>query len=122
MHIAQQRFGVKVVEVQLPVYSGSETVTADDYVDAFRLALNENSNVRLIVFSHITYQTGTKLPAKPLCELAKQYSVPTLVDGAHSIGMLDLDFHDIDCDFYAGSGHKWQCGAGATGYSIFEII
>ena len=29
--------------------------------------------------------------------------------------MIDLDFADIDCDFYAGSGHKWQCGPGATG-------
>ena len=29
--------------------------------------------------------------------------------------MLDLNFHDIGCDFYAGSGHKWQCGPGATG-------
>ncbi|NQZ92676.1 MAG: aminotransferase class V-fold PLP-dependent enzyme [Moritella sp.] len=115
MNVAKQRFGVKIVEVQLPVYTGIEDVTADDYVDAFRTALNENPNVRLITFSHITYKTGTKLPAKRICELAKQYAVPTLIDGAHSVGMLDLDFHDMDCDFYAGSGHKWQCGPGATG-------
>lgn len=115
MNVAKQRFGVKIVEVQLPVYTGIENVTADDYVDAFRQALNEHSNVRLIAFSHITYKTGTKLPAKRICELANQYAIPTLVDGAHSVGMLDLDFHDMDCDFYAGSGHKWQCGPGATG-------
>jgi selenocysteine lyase/cysteine desulfurase len=29
--------------------------------------------------------------------------------------MIALDFHDIGCDFYAGAGHKWQCGPGATG-------
>jgi len=115
MNVAKQRFGVKIVEVQLPVYTGFERVTEEDYVEAFRTALNENPNVRLITFSHITYKTGTKLPAKRICELAKQYAVPTLVDGAHSIGMLDLDFHGMDCDFYAGSGHKWQCGPGATG-------
>jgi selenocysteine lyase/cysteine desulfurase len=115
MNVVKQRFGVNIVEVQLPVYTGSETVSEDDYVEAFAAALNENSNVRLIVFSHITYKTGTTLPAKRICALANQYAVPTLVDGAHTVGMFDLDFHDIDCDFYAGSGHKWQCGPGATG-------
>jgi selenocysteine lyase/cysteine desulfurase len=47
--------------------------------------------------------------------VAVPYGIPTLIDGAHAIGMIDLDFHEIDCDFYAGSGHKWQCGPGATG-------
>ncbi|PSW20316.1 aminotransferase class V-fold PLP-dependent enzyme [Photobacterium sanctipauli] len=115
LNVVKQRFEVEVVEVQLPVYTGSEAVSDDDYVDAFAEALNNYDNVRLVVFSHITYKTGAKLPAKRLCELAKNYKVPTLVDGAHTIGMLDLDFHDLDCDFYAGSGHKWQCGPGGTG-------
>ena len=115
LQVVKERFGVEIVEVQLPVYTGSESVTADDYVDAFRDALNAHSNVRLLTFSHITYKTGTTLPAKRLCELAKSYAVPTLVDGAHTVGMLAVDLHDMDCDFFAGSGHKWQCGAGATG-------
>lgn len=115
LNVVKQRYGVEVVEVELPAYTGTETVSDQDYVRAFRKALNAYSNVRLIVFSHITYKTGTRLPAKKICKLAKKYAVPTLVDGAHTIGMLDLDFHDIDCDFYAGSGHKWQCGPGATG-------
>lgn len=38
-----------------------------------------------------------------------------MVDGAHGTGMLDLDLHAMDCDFYAGSGHKWQCGPGGPG-------
>jgi selenocysteine lyase/cysteine desulfurase len=30
--------------------------------------------------------------------------------------MIELDFHDIGCDFYAAPGHKWQCGPGGTGF------
>ncbi|MDF2152637.1 aminotransferase class V-fold PLP-dependent enzyme [Vibrio sp. CAU 1672] len=115
LNVVKQRFGVNVVEVQLPVFTGGEAVSVDDYVQAFRAAIEAHSNVRLIVFSHITYKTGTALPARQICSLAKEFAIPTLIDGAHSVGMLDLDFHDIDCDFYAGSGHKWQCGPGATG-------
>ena len=70
----------------------------------------------MIVCSHITYKTGARLPVQRICqEVAIPNRIPTLIDGAHSIGMIDLDFHAIDCDFYAGSGHKWQCGPGATG-------
>jgi len=115
MSVVKERYGVKVVQIQLPVYTGNQEVSEQDYVDAFSKAISDNSNVRLIMFSHITYKTGTALPAKELCKLAVSKGIPTLIDGAHTIGMLDLDFGDLDCDFYAGSGHKWQCGAGATG-------
>jgi selenocysteine lyase/cysteine desulfurase len=117
-HTLEERYGVKVVEVDIPVYSGEKELTEKDYINAFSDAINQyhsNHKVRLIAFSHITYKTGTTLPAKAICQLAVDAGIPTLIDGAHTIGMLDLDFHDIDCDFYAGSGHKWQCGPGATG-------
>ncbi len=116
MSIVAKRYDVTVIQVQLPVFTGGEPVSADDYVNAFRSAIDTAPGpVRLMVFSHVTYKTGTALPAKALCNLAKEHNIPTLIDGAHTIGMLNLDFHDLDCDFYAGSGHKWQCGAGATG-------
>ncbi len=108
--VAAQRFGVNVRYLEIPVFATS----SDQFVDVFRNAVSPET--RLIVFSHITYKTGTRLPAQRICrEVAIPNGIPTLIDGAHTIGMLDLDFHAIDCDFYAGSGHKWQCGPGATG-------
>lgn len=115
LNVVKHRFGVEVVEIQLPVFTGTEDVSEADYIQAFRDAIEAHHNVRLIVFSHITYKTGTALPAKAICSLAKEHQIPTLVDGAHTVGMFDLDLHDLDCDFYSGSGHKWQCGPGATG-------
>lgn len=116
-HVIAQRYGVEVVYLNIPVYTGSNEITEQDFVDIFTHAVAEyGTRIRLISFSHITYKTGTALPAKRICqEVAIPNRIPTLIDGAHTIGMFNLDFHDIGCDFYAGSGHKWQCGPGATG-------
>ncbi|QIZ77143.1 aminotransferase class V-fold PLP-dependent enzyme [Ferrimonas lipolytica] len=117
LHVIAQRYDVEVVELDIPVYNGRNEITEDQFVQLFADAVAEyGDRVKLITFSHITYKTGTTLPAKRICnEVAVPNQIPTLVDGAHGIGMLDLDFHDMDCDFYVGAGHKWQCGPGATG-------
>lgn len=107
-HVISERYGVNVVYLDIPVYRKQNEISAQDFVDLFADAVTEyGSRVRLISFSHITYKTGTTLPAKRICqEVAIPNNIPTLIDGAHSIGMLNLNFHDIGCDFYAGSGHK----------------
>ncbi|GAD88497.1 putative aminotransferase [Vibrio halioticoli NBRC 102217] len=115
---AADRVGAKVIVVEIPVYTGEKKLKKKDFVDVFADAIKEhnaNGNVRLVMFSHITYLTGTLLPAKEICALARDNGIPTLVDAAHTIGMMNVNLHDLDCDFYAGSGHKWQCGPGATG-------
>ena len=110
LHVIKQRQDVILTPVEIPVLDATE----QGFVDAFANAVSPAT--RLIVFSHITYKTGARLPAKRICqEVAIPNGIPTLIDGAHTIGMIDLDLHDIDCDFYSGSGHKWQCGPGATG-------
>jgi isopenicillin-N epimerase len=116
-HVITQRYGVEVVYLDIPVYTGSKEISAQDFVDVFAKAVADyGSRIRLITFSHITYKTGTALPARRICrEVAIPNNIPTLIDGAHTVGMFNLDFHHIGCDFYAGSGHKWQCGPGATG-------
>ncbi|MEZ8968136.1 aminotransferase [Vibrio breoganii] len=118
LFVAAERVGAQVVVIEIPVYTGERKLKKQDFVKAFDKAIkehNHNGNVRLIMFSHITYKTGTLLPAKEICSLARRNNIPTLVDAAHTIGMMNIDLHDMDCDFYAGSGHKWQCGPGATG-------
>ena len=110
--ILADRRGVQVEYLEIPVFPTCE----EDYLQVFADAIAAGPKPKLIVFSHITYKSGARLPAARICnELAVPNGIATFIDGAHAPGMLNLDFHAINCDFYSGSGHKWQCGPGATG-------
>ena len=53
-------------------------------------------------------------PVKELCQKARSMGILTLVDGAQSAGHMPIDVQEIDCDFYAFSGHK-ICGPTGIG-------
>ncbi|MBN1830663.1 MAG: aminotransferase class V-fold PLP-dependent enzyme [Deltaproteobacteria bacterium] len=110
LNILKDRFGVVLNEVEIPVLDLEES---DQVVEAFKKQISHKS--RAILFSHIPYKTGVRLPARDICKLARDNGLISIVDGAHCSGMIELDFREMGCDFYAASGHKWQCGPGATG-------
>jgi isopenicillin-N epimerase len=103
------RFGVKLNTVALP----RPPATGDELVALFRAALTPRT--RIAVFSHITTATGLILPVKEMCRVAREQRVLTHVDGAHAIGQIPLDLHDLGCDFYATSPHKWLWAPKGTG-------
>lgn len=104
------RYGVVIRRALLPV--GAD-VQPQDFITAFNAQLT--SKTKAICFSHIPYLTGALLPAKALCTWARERGLITIIDGAHVPGMMNVDFHDMGVDLYAGSGHKWQCGPHGTG-------
>ena len=110
LNILQDRLGVVLTEVEIPVLDLED---GGQIIEAFKKQIS--SRTKAILFSHIPYKTGVRLPAKALCRLAQEHGLISIVDGAHCAGMIELDFNDMGCDFYAASGHKWQCGPGATG-------
>jgi isopenicillin-N epimerase len=110
LNVLRDRYGVVLTEVEIPVL---DLVSAGQIVEAFRKKIS--TRTKALVFSHIPYKTGVRLPAGALCRLAREQGLISIVDGAHCPGMIELDFHTMGCDFYAASGHKWQCGPGATG-------
>src|SRR5262245_40992730 len=103
------RSGIKLNFVTLP----RPPASADEIVERFRRALT--ARTRVMAFSHITTVTGVVLPAKELCQLARQHDVLTHIDGAHAIGQIPLDLHELGCDSYATSPHKWLCAPKGTG-------
>lgn len=104
-----ERFGYEVRElpVQNP-HPGPEY-----YVDTFRRAVT--ARTRVLGFSHLTNTAGDLFPARELCDLARELGVLTLVDGAQTLGLLELDLSDLRPDFFTGSAHKWPCGPKETG-------
>ena len=65
------------------------------------------SNTKLIMVCHMINITGQILPIKKICEMAHNYGVEVMVDGAHCVGHFDFSIDDFNCDYYGSSLHKW---------------
>jgi isopenicillin-N epimerase len=112
-HVAWQekarRFGFTVIDVPTPTpHPGPE-----HYVAAFTKAITPRT--RVIGITHLTSTVGDLFPAKEICRIARERGILTLVDGAQTFGLLDVDLSDMQPDFYSGSAHKWICGPKENG-------
>ena len=63
-------------------------------------------STRLVAFSHVSNALGTVTPAREMVEMAHRYGARVLVDGAQAVSHMSVDVQDLDCDWYAFSGHK----------------
>lgn len=105
-----KRYGIVVKKVILP----RPVNDAAQVLGLFNDALTPRT--RVIFFSHITTFSGVVLPAKDLCALARSKGILSAVDGAHVPGMMQLDVHDLGCDMYAASPHKWLQAPKGSGF------
>jgi cysteine desulfurase/selenocysteine lyase len=65
-----------------------------------------SDKTRIVAVSQVSNVLGTKLPVKEMIRIAHDNNVPVLIDGAQGIQHGNTDVTDLDCDFYAFSGHK----------------
>jgi selenocysteine lyase/cysteine desulfurase len=107
--VRAERMGFTVKRVTTPQASGN----ADELLAVFSDALSANTSV--LSFSHVSNVTGVALPAKALCRMAHDRGALAMVDGAQSFGALRVDLHDMGCDLYSGSAHKWLIGPKEAG-------
>ena len=82
-------------------------------LDSFEELLNEKT--RLVAIAHVSNALGTINPIREMIRMAHRQNVPVLIDGAQAVPHLEVDVQDLDCDFYAFSGHKMY---GPTGIGI----
>jgi cysteine desulfurase/selenocysteine lyase len=86
--------------------------------DAGELLLDEldallNEKTKLVCVGHVSNALGTVNPIKEITARAHKLGVPVLVDGAQGAPHLKVDVQDLDCDFYAVSGHKMFAPTGS---------
>lgn len=67
---------------------------------------------RLLALSHMSNALGTINPVKQMIAQAHQHGIPVLLDGAQAAPHMQVDVQDLDCDFYAASGHKLYAPTG----------
>jgi cysteine desulfurase / selenocysteine lyase len=82
-------------------------------LDAYEKALSERT--KIVAIGHVSNALGTINPVKQLIASAHQAGAVVLVDGAQAMPHLRVDVRDLDCDFYAFSGHKMF---GPTGIGV----
>ena len=76
----------------------------DLVLESFRQLLSERT--RLAAFSHLSNALGTLLPVDHMTRLAHDVGALVLIDGAQAVAHTAVDVRELDCDFYAFSGHK----------------
>ncbi len=103
-HAAEvQRFAVR--RFAFPVRDVPR-MTADDVLDVYDRHIT--SRTRVLVFPHVDNIIGVRYPVKRLAALAKSKGVDIVaVDGAQSVGMLEVNLRDLGIDVYCASPHKW---------------
>ena len=91
----------------VPVNDAGELLI-DDYEKLF------NERTKFVSLTHVSNALGTINPVKQMIAFAHARGVPVLVDGAQAAPHMQVDVQDLDCDFYAFSGHK-LCGPTGIG-------
>ncbi len=82
-------------------------------IDEYERLLSDRT--KLVAVTHLSNALGTINPVKQIIQIAHHRGVPVLVDGAQAAPHLKVDVRDLDCDFYAFSGHKLY---GPTGVGV----
>jgi cysteine desulfurase/selenocysteine lyase len=95
--MACARAGAKLVAAPLNAAGEVE-------IEAFAALLG--SRTKLVALAHVSNALGTVLPIQQMIALAHDRGVPVLIDGAQAIAHENVDVQQLDCDFYAFSGHK----------------
>lgn len=81
--------------------------------DEFKALLSEKT--KLVAITHVSNTLGTINPVKDIVKASHALDIPVLLDGAQSVPHMKVDVQELDCEFYAFSGHKMF---GPTGIGI----
>lgn len=86
----------------------------EENLDSIKRQITDKT--KLFAFSHVTCETGARLPVKEVCKIAREIGAYIILDGAQTVGDISVNVQEYDCDCYVGNGHKWLCGPKGTSF------
>ena len=98
-----------IVVKHLPITDDGQLVNCDE------IATYMTERTKFVSLAHVSNVLGTVNPVKEIIRMAHEHGIPVLVDGAQSAPHMMIDVQDLDCDFFAFSGHKMY---GPTGIGV----
>jgi Sep-tRNA:Cys-tRNA synthetase len=107
--VAAERVGLNVIEVSHSGYP------------EFRVDVNEYAGLvkektpKLILLTYPDGNYGNLSDARRLGEIAQEYNIPYILNGAYAVGRMPVSMEEIGADFIIGSGHKSMASAGPAG-------
>ena len=104
LQAAKRGIALKVIPID-----DSGNLLMDEYEKLF------SDRTKIVSVAHVSNTLGTVNPEKDIVRIAHEHGVPVLVDGAQSTPHFKVDVQDLDCDFFAFSGHKIY---GPTGVGV----
>lgn len=104
--LVQNRKGIKLRVIPI---TDEGNICLDEYEKQF------TNRTRIVSVAHVSNVLGTINPVKEMIEIAHAHGVPVLIDGAQSTPHMAVDVQQLDCDFFAFSGHKMY---GPTGVGV----
>lgn len=99
--LASKRWGIKTVKIDIPMHPAND----EEVVEAYRKAITPKT--KLMMVPHIVNITGHILPVRKIADMAHEHGVEIMLDGAHAVGHFTFNLHELDCDYYGSSLHKW---------------
>ena len=104
LQAAKKHFKLRVIPM-----SDKGELLQDEYEKLF------NEHTKFVSITHVSNVLGSVNPVKQMIKTAHEHGVPVMVDGAQSAPHFKVDVQDMDCDFFAFSGHKMY---GPTGVGV----
>jgi cysteine desulfurase / selenocysteine lyase len=109
-----------IVPWQLLCWEKKANLRVIPITDTGELRLDEyekllSPRTQLVAIAHVSNALGTINPVREIIALAKRRGIPVLIDGAQAVPHLQVNLRELDCDFYAFSGHKIY---GPTGIGV----
>ncbi|NVM55681.1 MAG: O-phospho-L-seryl-tRNA:Cys-tRNA synthase [Candidatus Helarchaeota archaeon] len=114
-YIAAEAANLKVIEVPHQGYP-EFALNLDDYQNKIHEVKKETrKNPALLVLTHVDYNYGNVNDLVVVGEIAEEFEIPYVVNGAYSVGIMPLSGKKVKADFLMASGHKSMAASGPIG-------